>query len=119
MPSKLRNASLPPLPAGKTVTDLFADFLHYLLSCTETFIKETHPTLKNTWSEWRADTVFVLAHPNGWEGAQQEKMRNAAIQGGLVPDSLEGRSKVVFVSEGEASLHYCIKGGFIDNVHIG
>lgn len=60
--------------------------------------------------------TFVIAHPNGWEGAQQAKLRKSAVLGGLVPDTAEGRSRVSFVTEGEASLHYCIRGGFIDDV---
>ena len=116
MPTKLRNASLPPLPKGKTVITLFADFFAYLFKCTEQFIQDTHPTLKATWSEWVKGAVFIIAHPNGWEGQQQTGLRNAAILGGLVPDTAEGRGRVIFVSEGEASLHYCIKGGFVDKV---
>ncbi|KAG8929076.1 hypothetical protein FRC01_004908 [Tulasnella sp. 417] len=36
-------------------------------------------------------------------------MREAAIRGGLVPDSPEGRERVEFVTEGEASFHWCIE----------
>ena len=116
MPSKLRNAALPSLPGEKTVQDLFADFFRYLNSCAETFIKDSHLTVARSWEELRKSVTYVIAHPNGWEGPQQTKLRRAAIGAGLVPDTQEGRTRVVFVSEGEASLHYCIKGGFIDDV---
>ena len=38
-------------------------------------------------------------------------MREAAVQAGLVPDSMAGRARVHFVTEGEASLHFCIQSG--------
>lgn len=116
MPSELQRASLPPLPAGKKTADLFADFFRYLFSCASDFITETHAQIRDTWAELCADAVFVLSHPNGWEGAQQKLMRSAAIAGGLVPDTPRGRSRVVFVTEGEASLHFCVRGGFLDEV---
>lgn len=59
---------------------------------------------------------FVLSHPNGWEGAQQTKMRRAAIQGGLIPDTDEGKSRIRFVTEGEASLHACVLNGLAAEV---
>lgn len=35
-------------------------------------------------------------------------MREAAIRGGLVPDTPEGRARIEFVTEGEASFNWCI-----------
>ncbi|KAF9243386.1 hypothetical protein BU15DRAFT_86367 [Melanogaster broomeanus] len=58
-----------PLPPHKTAVDVFALW------------EAVEPTIE-----------FVLSHPNGWEGAQQTKMRT-------------------FVTEGEASLHACIQSG--------
>lgn len=97
---------------------LFADFMRYLFTCAEKFICETHPTVARSWSDLKktGSITFVIAHPNGWEGAQQAKLRRSAVMGGLVPDTPDGRSRVSFVTEGEASLHFCIRGGFIDDV---
>jgi len=53
----------------------------------------------------------VLSHPNGWEGAQQWQMRQAAILAGLIPDTTAGHSRLSFVTEGEASLHFAIHNG--------
>ena len=55
-----------------------------------------------------ADVDFVLSHPNGWEGKQQSEMRSAAIAAGLVADMTEGLERISFVTEGEASLHFCL-----------
>jgi hypothetical protein len=38
-------------------------------------------------------------------------MRKAATKTGLIPDTPEGHSRLFFVSEGEASLHFCIQKG--------
>ena len=113
MPFPMTLNTLPPLPPNKTVTDIFADFLGYLMSCAEAFIGSTHTLISDEheegWSNLRSKATFVLAHPNGWEGPQQMIYRKAAIMAGLVPQTLEGKSRVVFVTEGEASLHYCGK----------
>lgn len=52
--------------------------------------------------------LILNSHPNGWGSYQQGKMREAAISGGLVPDTPEGHERVEFVTEGEASFHWCI-----------
>ncbi|KAF8632436.1 hypothetical protein AX15_001879 [Amanita polypyramis BW_CC] len=51
---------------------------------------------------------FILSHPNGWEGKQQADMRRAAISAGLVRTTSEAVERVTFVTEGEASLHFCL-----------
>ena len=94
---------------GKTALDVFTDFLRYLFQCARQFIIDTHG--KSLWESVEDHTQIILSHPNGWEGLQQSKMRDAAIHAGLVPDTTIGRQRVHFVSEGEASLHYCINHG--------
>ena len=67
--------------------------------------------VRRLWSQVEKNIQFVLSHPNGWEGAQQTKMRRAAVYGRLVPDTNEGKARIWFVTEGEASLHYCLDSG--------
>jgi len=38
-------------------------------------------------------------------------MRDASILGGLVPDDGAAQLRIVFVSEGEASLHFAVRNG--------
>ncbi|PBK90604.1 hypothetical protein ARMGADRAFT_1014645 [Armillaria gallica] len=101
---------IPPLPDGMDVVTVFADFYAYLFDCTKTFILDTHQNA-SLWNSVESSIEFVLSHPNGWEGSQQCKMRQAAVDAGLVPDDDEGHSRVHFVTEGEASLHFCIHQG--------
>ncbi|KAE9390767.1 hypothetical protein BT96DRAFT_925681 [Gymnopus androsaceus JB14] len=97
---------LDPLPSNKTPVMVFSDFLRYLFECTKAYIQED--TLgKERWPSVQNNIDFILAHPNGWEIVQQAQMRNAAVQAGLVSES-ESRARVHFVTEGEASLHFCI-----------
>ncbi|KAF5321822.1 hypothetical protein D9619_002184 [Psilocybe cf. subviscida] len=102
---------IPPLPPGKTVVDVFADFLSYLYECAAAYIKDTDVNGAALWDSVEGQIDFVLSHPNGWEGTQQNEMRKAAIQAGLVSDTPTGHARLSFVTEGEASLHYAIQNG--------
>lgn len=112
----MNGMSLPPLPVGKTAEDVFGDFLRYMFRCTRKFIEDTHGNGKKLWKVVERDINFVLSHPNGWEGAQQSRMRRAAILGGLIPNTDEGKARVWFVTEGEASMHACILNGLAADV---
>nr|GAT52799.1 predicted protein [Mycena chlorophos] len=105
------SSDLPPLPVGKSTTNIFADFLGYLLKCARTYIGEHYPSGDALWITLEDTMEFVLTHPNGWGGAQQADLRLAAVVAGLVPDTPSGRNRIRFVTEGEASLNFCIMNG--------
>jgi hypothetical protein len=111
MPANIKDQDLPDLPPNKTAVDVLSDFLVYLYQCAKDFIQETHANGIELWRSVEHSVQFVLSHPNGWGGAQQSQMRCAAILGGIIPDTEEGRSRIEFVTEGEASLHFCIGNG--------
>ncbi|KAJ3575398.1 hypothetical protein NP233_g1120 [Leucocoprinus birnbaumii] len=102
---------IPPLPRGKTAVDIFADYLTYLYKCAQSYIKEseTHADAASLLASGKVE--FILSHPNAWEGAQQTLMRSAAVQAGLITSSPGDRDRVTFISEGEASLNFCIDKG--------
>ena len=102
---------LPPLPLNKTVAEVFGDFLRYLFECASSYIQDTHANGPVVWKSVKNQIDFVLSHPNGWEGTQQSEMRRAAVLAGLVPDNASGQSRLSFVTEGEASLHFAIQNG--------
>jgi hypothetical protein len=116
MKLKMNGMRLSPLPRHKTSVDVFGDFLAYLFRCTKSFIIDTHANGQTLWHHVETSIEFVLSHPNGWEGAQQTKMRRAAVYGGLIPDTDEGRARIRFVTEGEASLHACVQSGLAADV---
>jgi hypothetical protein len=103
---------LPPLPSHKTPVAVFADFLQYLYQCARIYINECHFNGVELWNSLMNSTQFILSHPNGWEGPQQNMMRRAAVLAGLIPDTPEGQARIQLVTEGEASLHFCIGNNF-------
>ena len=107
---------IPPLPLNKTVVDVFADFLAYLLKCASSFIQDTHANGARLWESVKDELYFVLSHPNGWEGAQQAEMRKAAVLAKLIPDTTVGHARLSFVTEGEASLHFAVQNGLLMGV---
>ncbi|THU88824.1 hypothetical protein K435DRAFT_761555 [Dendrothele bispora CBS 962.96] len=105
--------AIPPLPPNKSAVTVFSDFLRYLFQCTKDFIIQSTPYGVSVWESVEDNIQFMLSHPNGWEGAQQSQMRRAAILAGLITDLKEDHGKVQFVTEGEASLHYCLNNGCV------
>ncbi|KAH8117833.1 hypothetical protein DFH11DRAFT_1740928 [Phellopilus nigrolimitatus] len=102
---------LCPLPPSMGITQVMGDFLRYLFDETVNFIKKHHGNGPELWEEVKGRAIFVLSHPNGWAGLPQQRMRQAAIYGGLIENSDEGRAKVQFVTEGEASALACLARG--------
>ncbi|KAG1788549.1 uncharacterized protein HD556DRAFT_1529904 [Suillus plorans] len=99
---------IPPLPRGKNVVEVLGDFMQYLFRCARSYIQESHPSGSNLWRSLENRIEFVLTHPNGWEGPQQTQIRIAAVLGGLIPGTEDGMARVHLLTEGEASLHYCV-----------
>ena len=100
------NNDLPPLPPGKSAVDVLTDFIKYLFQCAKAYIQERH--LAFSWSSIEHSIEYIFTHPNGWEGVQQQQYRRAIEHAGLIPSTTEGQSRVHMLTEGEASLHYCV-----------
>ena len=105
----------PPLPPGKTVLNVLADFLSYLFKCARTYIEETDANGVDLWLSFEKEIEFVLSHPNGWE-SQQGRMRKAAILAGLIPDDQTGHDRITFITEGKANLHFSLRNGLPQSV---
>ena len=104
--SHIADDDLPPIPFGKSAVDVLADFMRYLSHCTQKYIEDSHGT--NLWKSVESHIQYVLTHPNGWEGPQQKQIRRAATLAGLVSNSPESQDRVHLLTEGEASLHFCV-----------
>ena len=104
-------SEIPPLPLDKTVVEVFADFLRYLLECASSYIQDTHVNGPDLWVSVLDRIDFVFSHPNGWGSTEQSEMRRAAVLADLIPDTRAGHSRLSFVTEGEASLHFSIENG--------
>jgi len=89
--------------------DVFSDFLRYLFSCAEEYIKDTHgPTF---WESVKGDIDFVLSYPNG-EDIQRQEMSRATVAARLILGRTVGHARLpFFVTEGEAILRFSIQNG--------
>lgn len=106
----LNDFVLPSLPGNKSAQDVYADFYGYLFNkCARVYIRDNHG--ESVWDTVKDSIHFVLSHPNGWSGPQQQVMRSAAITSKLISNNTEGHSRLEFVTEGEASLNHCINQG--------
>lgn len=95
------------LPAGVPLLKIYTDFMVYLLKHTRDFFESRIIEGPKVWSEHHQDMIVVLAHPNGWGVKEQNFLRQAAIAANYVPSS-KAISQIRFVSEAEASVHFCM-----------
>ncbi|KAK1234386.1 hypothetical protein PQX77_002424 [Marasmius sp. AFHP31] len=103
-----------PIPSQEDnipLLTIFSDFLRYLFDAARDHVKTSKPEGENRWNELQETAEFILPHPNGWDGTEQSVLRRAAVNAGLISDTREGHERLHFVTEGEASLHYCISNG--------
>ena len=107
---------LPSLPCGKSVVQVLADFLKYIFTLSLEYAADNIPEGCKPWTQEGRDIEIVLTHPNGCEGPQQAKMRDAAVLAGMVPDSDAGYARIHFVSEGEASFQACVLNGHVSDM---
>ncbi|KIK40952.1 hypothetical protein CY34DRAFT_24556 [Suillus luteus UH-Slu-Lm8-n1] len=110
--SHIFGGGIEPLPQGKSAVEVLADFLRYLFQCARTYIQECH---LNVWRSVENSIEFVLTYPNGWEGQQQQQIRRAVELAGLI-SSKEEQSHVHLLTEGEASLHFCVTNVIAPNM---
>ncbi|KAF9783740.1 hypothetical protein BJ322DRAFT_1109589 [Thelephora terrestris] len=104
----LRKQMSTDLPRGKTVVDIFSDFMRYLFDSTKALFISSDQNGEHRWNSVSRNIELVLTHPNEWCGPQQSKLRTAAIRANIVPDTPEGHARVHFVTEGEASFNFCV-----------
>ena len=95
------------LPMGKTIIDIFSDFMRYLFDSTKALFISSDKNGEHRWNSVSRNIELVLTHPNGWGGPQQSQLRTAAVRAKIVPNTSEGHARVHFVTEGEASFNFC------------
>ncbi|KAG9103549.1 hypothetical protein FRC06_010034 [Ceratobasidium sp. 370] len=98
---------LEALPVGVTLQKVYSDFMGYLLRQTQAYFEERILDGKQIWETYRPTMEIVLAHPNGWGIREQAFLRSAAIEAGMA-DATSAPTQIRFVTEAEASVHFCI-----------
>ncbi|KAF8606719.1 hypothetical protein BDV93DRAFT_468293 [Ceratobasidium sp. AG-I] len=105
---KVKNSlKLDALPPGVSLQQVYSDFLRYLLQHTKSAFEDHILDGKKTWRTHGPTMEVIIAHPNGWGVREQCFLRTAAVQAGLA-DVATARTRVRFVTEAEASVHFCI-----------
>jgi hypothetical protein len=95
------------LPKGKSLQDIFADFIRYLFDSAKAFIQESEPMGQELWESLKHGIDLVLSHPNCWEGHEQGFLRKSVVQASIFTEK-EALSRVFFVTEGEATVNFCV-----------
>lgn len=95
------------LPSGVSLRQIYTDFLSYLIRHTKAYFEDRILDGKHLWNTYSPTMEVVIAHPNGWGIREQSFLRTAAVNAGIA-DADTARSRVRFVTEAEASVHFCI-----------
>ncbi|KAF8594083.1 hypothetical protein BDV93DRAFT_183817 [Ceratobasidium sp. AG-I] len=98
---------LEPLPNNVPLAQIYADFLKYLLEHTQTYFEDHILDGKKIWQTYKSTLEVIIAHPNGWGTKEQAFLRSAAVAAGFSSSS-NADTRVHFVTEAEASVHFCI-----------
>ncbi|KAJ7186851.1 hypothetical protein C8R46DRAFT_280810 [Mycena filopes] len=109
----IKDLVLPPLPLNLTVDQIFSDHLRYIKDQVKAYITSTYGSGGDIWDILSPTMYVILTTPNGFEGAQQNRMRQAAIKAGLVDE--EGGRRVKFVTEAEAAVLYATDSGSVND----
>ena len=107
LPATAKRYMTASLPKGKTLQDVFADFIRYLFDSAKAFIQESEPLGDTLWESVQSNIDLVLSHPNGWEGREQEFLRKSVVEASIFTEE-EALSRVSFVTEGEATFNFCV-----------
>jgi hypothetical protein len=89
------------------LSQIYADFLRYLLQHTQQFFEDRILDGGNIWQTYKPTMDVVVAHPNGWGIREQTFLRTAAVMAGFTSTELALKN-VHFVTEAEASVHFCM-----------
>ncbi|CAE6419856.1 unnamed protein product [Rhizoctonia solani] len=117
-PSDMRakhELKLDPLPPGITLRQIYSDFLGYLLKHTRAYFEDRILDGRQLWERYSSTMEIVIAHPNGWGIREQAFLRSAAVSAGFSTAD-QAPAKVRFVTEAEASVHFCIHHTNLGNV---
>jgi hypothetical protein len=94
------------LPFNVPLSQIYSDFLGYLLQHTQSYFVDHIIDGKRIWDQYKSSMEVVLAHPNGWGIREQAFLRLAAVKAGYT-NANDAASRVHFVNEAEASVHFC------------
>jgi hypothetical protein len=86
---------------------IYCDFMVYLMKHTQKFFEYRIVGGRKVWAEHHHNMTIVITHPNGWTLTEQSFLREAAITAGYKSRE-QSLTEIHFVSEAEASVHFCM-----------
>ncbi|KAF9510510.1 hypothetical protein BS47DRAFT_64108 [Hydnum rufescens UP504] len=95
------------LPDGIPLTQIYSDFIQYLLKHTRHFFETRVVEGESVWNNHINSADIVITYPNGWGIHEQDVLRKAAISAGC-PDPTKTTAHIHFLTEAEASVHFCM-----------
>lgn len=98
---------LDALPPGVNITQIYTDFLGYLLKYTREYFEDRILDGKSIWQRYSPSMEVVIAHPNGWGIREQTFLRKVAVNAGFSASD-QAQKNIRFLTEAEASVHFCI-----------
>lgn len=96
---------LDPLPFGIKAETVASQFLLFMASCVGQYIKTRYSNGSEILNSLAESTRYIITVPNGWELPQQQILRRACVEAGLVTEATA--HTVSFVTEAEASINFC------------
>lgn len=106
--------SLPAPPAGKSATDVAADYLSMLRQVIRASLQKS---LGHTFNRKEQEILWCLSIGVMFNDASRALLRKAAIRAGLLAD--EGDDRLVMVSSPEATAFSCWNAGMFQELAIG
>jgi hypothetical protein len=94
------------LPEGKTIQDIYSDFLRLLLAYAKAFFQGSVKDGRSVWIDLYGSMEFIIAVPSTWGLDERLILLNASVQGGLVNSLASAQKRVHFMNEAEASIHF-------------
>ncbi|KEP45115.1 heat shock 70 kDa protein 12A, partial [Rhizoctonia solani 123E] len=105
--TRINKLVMPPPIDGLPLLKVYTDFLRYLLDHTKNVFSYRVLDGHKVWDACHQDMTIILTHPNGWRFQQQSVLRQAVIDAGYISD-VKSKSSIIFLSEAEASIHFCL-----------
>lgn len=96
--------SLIALPTNITITQVYADFMEYLLTHTRLYLRDY--LLRDVWIEQQGKIELIVAHPNHWGYGAQTILEQAAVKTGVITKDKDGLARLHFVEEAEAAASF-------------
>jgi hypothetical protein len=103
----VKNRITEDLPLGKSLQDVFSDFIRYLFDSAKSFIQESEPLGKSLWVAVENDINLILSHPREWGSRELEFLRKAVVRASVFTEE-EALTRISFITEEEATFNFCV-----------